>query len=197
MASIVKIGPSGGPYVELNEDNGDLILSTPNDVIDASNNTINNVANLIEAISIEDSGAAVLDTDNLNFANNLNVTDDGDGTVTIDAVDTDTRTDVSDGGTTVVAETTDINFTQSNDATVSVTDDGDGSVTVDVDVTDTDTRTDVSDSGTQVLTDTTDINFSSNLTVTDDGDGSVTVDASGGGGVSKTTARRYGLLGGT
>lgn len=191
MASIVKIGPSGGPYVELNENNGDLILSTPNDVIDASNNTINNVANLIEAISIEDSGTAVLDTDNLNFANNLNVTDDGDGTVTIDAVDTDTRTDVSDSGTQVLTDTTDINFSSN----LTVTDDGDGSVTVDASGG---TAFDVSDNGTLVVSGPSDLNFATDLSVTDDGDGTVTIDSTASGGsVSKTTSRRYGLLGGT
>ena len=103
---------------------------------------------------------------------------------------TDTRTDVSKAGTAVVTDTEDINFTESGDATVGVTDDGDGTVTVDISATDTDTdtRTNVSDSGTEVVVDVSDINFATDLSVTDDGDGSVTVNstASGGGGDAST-----------
>jgi hypothetical protein len=95
---------------------------------------------------------------------------------------TDTRTDVSEDGTTIVADTEDINFTESGDATVSVSDDGDGTVTVDVSATGTDTRTNVSDSGTEVVVDTTDINFDTDLEVVDDGDGSVTVNSTASGG---------------
>lgn len=80
----------------------------------------------------EDAVAALL-----NAGSNVSLTyDDPNDALTIDATDTntDTRTDVSDSGTTVVSETTDINF----DSNVSVTDDGDGTVTVSV--TDTDTQ---------------------------------------------------------
>lgn len=78
--------------------------------------------------------------------------------------------DVSDGGSTVVSDVTDINFLSN----LGVTDDGDGSAAVDA----TDTRTDVSDDGTAVVAGTSDINFGNNLDVVDDGDGSVTVDSS-------------------
>jgi len=88
----------------------------------------------------------------------------------------DTRTDISDGGTTVVSDTSDINFASN----VSVTDDGDGTVTVDA--TSTDTRTDVSNNGTTVVSETTDIDFTDLLVATDDtdGTGSVAFDASDG-----------------
>lgn len=80
----------------------------------------------------EDAVAALL-----NAGSNVSLNyDDANDTLTIDATNTitDTRTDVSDGGTTVVSETTDINF----DSNVTVTDDGDGTVTVSA--TDTDTQ---------------------------------------------------------
>jgi hypothetical protein len=66
--------------------------------------------------------------------------DDVNDSVTITGSDTDTHTDVSQDSGKVLSDVSDINFTASNDATVSVKDDGDGSVTVDVDVTDTDTQ---------------------------------------------------------
>ncbi|AFH21455.1 hypothetical protein OSG_eHP1_00125 [environmental Halophage eHP-1] len=98
----------------------------------------------------------------------------------------DTRTDISDGGTTVVSDTSDINFVDN----LTVTDDGDGTVRIDAATGGTDTRTDVSDDGTLVVTDTEDINFGSGLDVTDDGDTSVTVDstASGTGGTADTAS---------
>lgn len=119
---------------------------------------------------ISEGGTGVLtDVQDINFAGNLTVTDDGDGTVTIEA--TDTRTDVAEDGSKVVNDVTEINF----GTNVTVTDDGDGTVTITTSDTDTDTRTDVSEDGTAVVTEVTDINFSNAVTVTDDGDGSVTV----------------------
>lgn len=87
--------------------------------------------------------------------------------------DTDTRTDVSDAGGTVVSEVTDIQVVASGDASVSVSDDGDGSATVDVEASDT--HTGVSDDGSEVVGDVDDIDFGAELDVADDGDGSVTV----------------------
>ena len=122
-------------------------------------------------VDVADDGTTIVtDTEEIDFSANVSVTDNGDGTVTVDATDTDTHTNVSDDGTTTVSDTSDINFRD----LLTVTDDGDGSVTVDG----TDTHTSVSDSGTTVVSDTSDINFASFLSVTDDGDGSVTVDGS-------------------
>lgn len=77
----------------------------------------------------DDGTTQVTDVEEIDFAENVSVTDNGDGTVTVNATDTDTdtRTDVSDDGTTVVSDVSDINFA----SFLSVTDDGDGSVTVD------------------------------------------------------------------
>ena len=77
----------------------------------------------------DDGTTQVTDVEEIDFAANVSVTDNGDGTVSIDATDTDTdtRTDVSDSGTTVVSDVSDINFAEF----LSVTDDGDGTVTVD------------------------------------------------------------------
>lgn len=78
---------------------------------------------------VEDSGNLVLeDAVAINFGPNVDVSDDGDGSVTVSAnTSSDTRTDVSDGGTLVVSDVSDINF----GSNVIATDDGDGTVTVD------------------------------------------------------------------
>ncbi|MGQ5517306.1 right-handed parallel beta-helix repeat-containing protein [Halococcus saccharolyticus] len=55
---------------------------------------------------------------------------------------TDSRVNVSEDGAQVLANATDLNFTEANAATVSVTDDGDGSVSIEVSATDTDTQLD-------------------------------------------------------
>ena len=75
-------------------------------------------------------------------------------------------TSVSDDGTTVVAEPTDINF----DDNLDVTDDGDGTVSV----TGTASAS-VSDDGTTAVSEPTDINFADYLSVIDDGDETASV----------------------
>lgn len=133
---------------------------------------------------VSDDGAVIVqETTDINFGVDLDATDDGDGTVTVDATGTaaDTRTDVSDDGATVVQEVSDINFADDLDAI----DDGDGTVTINSLAASTDTRTDVSDNGSTVVTDTIDINFDNDLTVIDDGDGSATVNSTVSG--TKTT----------
>jgi hypothetical protein len=129
--------------------------------------------------SVSDSGSVTVSgpTD-INFDANLDVSEDGDGTVTVDAASsTDTRTDVSDSGALVVSDTGDINF----DANLDVSDNGDGTVTVDA-ASSTDTTTGISQNGLAVLNQTDDINFTSSgaasVTVSDDNDGTGTVDIS-------------------
>ena len=91
-----------------------------------------------------------------------------DGDITGGGSTSDTRTDVSDDGTTAVSDTEDINFRKF----LSVSDDGDSSVTVDG------VLTAVSNEGTQVLSDAEDINFGPEFSVTDDGDNTTTVTTS-------------------
>jgi hypothetical protein len=76
-----------------------------------------------------DSGTLVLNTaTDFNFGTNLQVSDDGDGTVTINAQVPDADlTDISEDGTQVLANAADINFT----GHLNVINDGDGSVTID------------------------------------------------------------------
>lgn len=80
----------------------------------------------------DSSGTVVQDTEDLTViasgAASVAVSDDGDGTATVEvgASDTDTHTSVSDDGTEVVADTGDIDF----GAGVDVSDDGDGTVSV-------------------------------------------------------------------
>lgn len=79
----------------------------------------------------DDGTTTVEQTTDIDFAANLSVTDDGDGTVTVDATDTDTdtHTNVSDDGSEVVPSVYDINFTGGLNAT----DDGDGTASVGLD----------------------------------------------------------------
>lgn len=163
---------SGGSNVSLSYDD-------PNDTLTIDSSDADSHTDVSEGGTL-----VVSDVGDVNFADNLSVADDGDGTVTVDAVDSgDTRTDVSDSVGVVVAETEDVTFTASGDASVSVTADGDGTATVDVSATDTDTRTDISDSGGVVVSDTEDVTFdstgSASVSVASDGDGTgtVTVDA--------------------
>lgn len=53
MVSRIDIGPQGGPFVEIDEDNGDLVIRTPNDKIDIDVSDLRN-ANVLEASTIED-----------------------------------------------------------------------------------------------------------------------------------------------
>ena len=79
-------------------------------------------------VDVSDSGTLVVsEPGDIDFAGNLSVGDDGDGTVTVDATDTNTHAAVSDSGTQVLADVDDINFASE----LGVTDDGDGTVTVD------------------------------------------------------------------
>lgn len=94
------------------------------------------------ATSVSDDGAEVVaDTSDINFDQNLDVTDDGDDTVTVDG--TGDPADVSDDGGTVTTAASDINF--GTDLTAS--DDGDGTATVDLTLDDSEV-----DLGTQTLT---------------------------------------------
>jgi hypothetical protein len=70
----------------------------------------------------DDGTETVADTDDINFASNIDVADDGDATVTVSA----THPSVSDGGSEVVTSAEDLNF----GANTKVVDDGDGTVTV-------------------------------------------------------------------
>ena len=183
----LSIDPATDDSLSWHVDDDDTAPSNPSiktHVVDTSAQTVTekNTGGSETRVNISDDGASVLtDAEDIDFASNLSVSDDGDGTVTVDATDTntDTRTNVSDDGSQVVADTDDINFTTN----LNVTDDGDGSVSVDASGI-SDTRTDVSNDGTQVVADTDDINFGTDLAVSDDGDGSVTVDASAGSGLT-------------
>ena len=114
--------------------------------------------NLSEGTNLYYTNERVDDRVNNLLVGGSNVTltyDDENDTLTIDATDTTysagtalglsgttfnfTQT-LSKDGTSQITGATDINFTDSNDASVTVTDDGDGTATIDVDVTDTDTQ---------------------------------------------------------
>lgn len=98
-------------------------------IFDKANSYIPQAA--FQGTSIEDSGTGVIDTNNINFADNLTVTDDGDGTVTVDAASGGGGgggVNVSEDGTQVLSGATDLNFTESGAASATVTDDGDGTV---------------------------------------------------------------------
>lgn len=47
MVTNIKLGPEGGPFVELDEDTGDFIIRVPNDSVDFDLNELSNISNLI------------------------------------------------------------------------------------------------------------------------------------------------------
>ena len=47
MPTNIKLGPEGGPFVELDEDTGDFIIRVPNDSVDFDLNELSNISNLI------------------------------------------------------------------------------------------------------------------------------------------------------
>jgi len=78
------------------------------------------------SIGVEDSAASILaKATGINFGTNLSVTDDGDGTVTVDA-SAGGGVDIESTGSVVVSGSTAVNF----ESGFSVADDGDGTVTV-------------------------------------------------------------------
>lgn len=91
---------------------------------------------------LEDSaGTVVADAEGMAFTASadaaVSVTDDTDGTGTVDVSATDTQTGVSDDGTQVLGSVTDINFSSGTNTTATVSDDGDGTATVSYDASGT------------------------------------------------------------
>jgi len=46
MVSRIDIGPDGGPYVEIDESNGDLVIRTPNNNVDFNDEALLNIASV-------------------------------------------------------------------------------------------------------------------------------------------------------
>jgi len=114
-----------GDYTIEDDGNNDYVIKDPQDNIifrwdeSAGEWTLN--TNPLTGVS----ALGGLSGNNITSFEGSNLSVDGGGNLT--ATDTDTRTDVSNGGSTVVQDTEDINFGLNLD----VSDDGDGSVTVD------------------------------------------------------------------
>jgi len=128
--------------------------------------------------SVSDNGSSVRSgASDVNFGSNLSVTDDADGTVTVDASssgETNTASNVGTGKGTFKTKTgSDLEFKSlvgGSNLSISA---GTDELTLDASAT----YPSVSDGGTAVLSGASDVNFGSNLSVTDDTDGTVTVDA--------------------
>lgn len=119
--------------------------------IEAGNGLEKSGQTLNVSLPVEDSGTSVGSGFKFNFGTNLTVTDDGGGSLTIDASgSSDTRTNVSDDGVEIVSGVEDINF----GTELEVVDDGDGTVTVNstYDV-------EVQDDGSSITTEASLINF--------------------------------------
>jgi len=104
MPSRIRIGPDGGPYVIVEENNGDLDITTPDDTIDLQNSGLINAAL-----------SGVLDAQNNDISNV--------GALTADSVSTGTQ-DITNSKDVDVASTllgTGILLTQSSAPTDSVT----------------------------------------------------------------------------
>jgi hypothetical protein len=58
MVSRIDIGPSGGPYVEIDESNGDLVVRTPNDNVDFNDEALINIASVaVDSLSTNNDAA--------------------------------------------------------------------------------------------------------------------------------------------
>jgi len=83
MTSRIDIGPSGGPFVELDEQSGDFVLTIPNNLIDVSDSRITNVGtptndtdaatkcyadSLEQGLDVKDSVRATTDATNIDLA---------------------------------------------------------------------------------------------------------------------------------
>jgi len=43
MVSRIDLGPDGGPYVEMDEDNGDYVIRVPNNLVDFDTSDLQNI----------------------------------------------------------------------------------------------------------------------------------------------------------
>lgn len=103
----------------LEDDNANVIYNYSNSQVPK---------NIYEGIGIEDSTTTIIDATGINFGNNLSVTDDTDGTVTVDAGG---GTDILEGGTEVVASASDLDFVNVD---FDITDEGSGEAGVGLNV---------------------------------------------------------------
>lgn len=109
------------------ESDDELLVADDSDSDSIKKTTAQEVADLGGGASVSDDDSEVVaEPDDINFGDNLDVSDDGDDTVTVDFSGTVGHS-VSDDGSEVVGEATDVNF----GTALSVSDDGDGTVTVD------------------------------------------------------------------
>lgn len=103
-----------------------------------------------------------------------NLSVDGSGNLNSES----TSHSVSNDGSEVVTEPTDVNF----GSNVTANDDGDGTVTITATDTNTDTRADAQDNGSTIVQDVTAFDFGNDLNVSNNNDGTVTIDSSASGG---------------
>ncbi len=150
----------------------------------ASDVGLGNVPNADATVDVADSGAAVQTTTNgINFAGNLGVTDDGDGTVSVAVTGLATVAETGDYGDlfntpsipAVVDDLGDVDTATTAPSSGDVLE-WDGSNWVPAAISGG--GVDVEDGGTTVVGGASAINAGTRLGVTDDGDGTVTLDAS-------------------
>lgn len=140
----------------------------------------------VEGSSVSDNGSQILaEPSDVNFGSDLEVIDDGDGTVTINFTGNLEGSTVEDSTTTIQTSASVFNFASLLDVTSPTTGQVDVSVNDDLSLYDNSnsdfiTGLNVDDSGVDVNTAITNLNFGSNLTVTDDGGGTITINGTGG-----------------
>ena len=91
MVSRIDLGPDGGPYVEIDEDAGDLVIRVPNDTVDFDSNDLLNAVlqnatmdgGSLDGVSL----ASALDANNqdLNSVGTASVTALEAGTISVDS----------------------------------------------------------------------------------------------------------------
>jgi len=86
MVSRIDIGPDGGPYVEIDESNGDLVIRTPNDSVDFNDEALINIASVaVDSLSTNNDGS--IDFSDEALSNISSVATDGVSTNNDAAID--------------------------------------------------------------------------------------------------------------
>lgn len=78
MVSTIRIGPEGGPYVKVEENNGTLDIITPNDTVDLQSNDLVNAAlgGIMDAKGNDITNVNQLDANSVN-TDSLKITESG------------------------------------------------------------------------------------------------------------------------
>lgn len=108
MVSTIHIGPEGGPYVKVEENNGTLDITTPNDTVDLQSNELVNAAlgGIMNANGNDITNVNQLDANSVNTSELLtaDIRSGGGDQIQINYIGS-----LADGGTTALSASDDTN----------------------------------------------------------------------------------------